>query len=71
MFTNSKFLIFPEYVCHNTVSINQEKVKSAGFVSIYKYDGEYKVECYGESGSLGIKSNINDSVIIKRAIENY
>jgi hypothetical protein len=72
MFIDDIFLLFPEYISHNEVSINREKVKSSGFVRLSR-SSDYKCEvfCSGESVSLKVKSNAMYYVIIKCVIENY
>lgn len=57
-------ILFNSDVSHSYVA---NQVSSAGFV-IVNYDLEkefFHVKCYGQSLTLGIGSNINDSVLIQ------
>lgn len=76
----TSFYIFSETETHATVARKiGGKVDSAGFVSITDEplnDGiddktTYAVTCHGESISLGIKSDPNDSVALMKQIRGY
>jgi len=66
-------IMFPDKVEHIEVKRAMEhelpgmKVRSAGFVKIesQKYKVDLKVECFGESKSLNLKSHEDDDKIIE------
>ena len=68
-------IIFPDCLTHTDVANNyggKDNVVSAGFVQISSdSDGMNTYHAYGDSISLGKKSEENDSYIIRRVFEDY
>jgi hypothetical protein len=61
-----EILLFPEIVQHKDLkSLNPI---SAGFFHI---SSDYEVQCYGESISLGLKSDEEDTIIAKRQFNTF
>jgi hypothetical protein len=62
-------IVFPEHMQHVSVAERfggKENVLSAGFIKVSVQDGDVKVTCWGESKSLGIKSDgENDARFIR------
>lgn len=59
-----KFLIFPDFINHS--DMNTIRATSAGFLHFFQYENSMSpqqlgVECYGESVSLKLKSDSEDS----------
>lgn len=69
-----KFSIFPKSQDHSSMN-GPIRATSAGFLTFYEYEDEYKmkqlgVECYGESYSLKLASNPErDSEVITRSFK--
>lgn len=59
-------IIFPTWQDHKDIAskFKNYKVTSAGMISIV----EGKIQCYGESVSLGVKSSLFDATLIGRII---
>lgn len=63
------FAIFDDGQTHEKMArMMSSKPKSAGFVTL---DREGKFKCYGESISLGLKSEEGDSEKLNYNAENY
>jgi hypothetical protein len=66
---DERMLVFATEVAHTAVAGNQ-KVISAGFISIWARENEVKFDCYGTSLSLNIKSRPEaDKVLAKRIFQ--
>lgn len=70
IFDDDTAIIFANSASHKNMA-NKKLVKSAGFCTIETYRNSFddiraRVSCYGESTSLGIKSNDGDNKIIER-----
>jgi hypothetical protein len=57
-------ILFSNLMMHSEFKGKFGKIKSAGFCNI----SDNKIECYGESISLNIKSNKNDADLINRQL---
>ncbi len=55
-------IIFPEFMYHDQVeeALDHEEVIAAGFIKIESG----KLQCYGESSSLGIASRSEDDAVV-------
>jgi hypothetical protein len=63
--TDSGAILFNENTVHKQVAQGFEKIYSAGFVRVKVMHREIETEVYGESESLGIKSEpLIDKIII-------
>ena len=61
---DSKYpVIFPDEVIHCEIKLSLYPPTSAGEIVLTSYKG---VCCFGESGSLGLKSKKEDSLLIKK-----
>lgn len=70
IFSNGEPVIFPDTLGHKEVA-GMRMVDSAGFCRIETYRNQWddiraKVSVWGESTSLGVKSNPVDAEIIKK-----
>jgi hypothetical protein len=65
-------IIFSAAIQHKDMVGHNERATGAGFVRFYfdEKEDEIKVKAYGESVSLGIKSQEGDSAILTRQITN-
>jgi hypothetical protein len=65
-------IIFSAAIQHKDMVGYNEKATGAGFVRFYfdEKEDEIKAKAYGESVSLGIKSQEGDSSILTRQITN-
>jgi hypothetical protein len=63
---DNKIIIFPETIKH--AEFKSWKPVSAGFIIINTENGQSKVTCFGESISLDLKANDNDSILARKQI---
>jgi hypothetical protein len=65
-------IIFSAAIQHRDMVGYNEKATGAGFVRFYfdEKEDEIKAKAYGESISLGVKSQEGDSAILTRQITN-
>lgn len=62
-------VIFPDCVAHSAMRKTFTSIKSAGFYTVgVDADGELKVSVFGESISLGIKSQEQDAMYVAQAL---
>jgi len=66
-------IILPASMSHREVADSlvsaREFVLSAGFLSIYLEDNSIKIQCYGESETLKIKSRPIDAFLAKQVLD--
>lgn len=70
IFDDNTAIIFANSTSHKDIA-DKKSVRSAGFCTIETYRNSFddiraRVSCYGESISLGVKSNESDNKIIER-----
>ena len=69
VFQDGSAIIFADSMNHNYMA-NEKPVKSAGFCQIETYRNQFddihaKISCFGESTTLGVKSDPNDAQILE------
>lgn len=65
----SNFVIFPEPISHNEISVKHtESPISAGFFWLEIIDSEIIAKCYGNSITLKLSSNPEDSELLTKQI---
>jgi hypothetical protein len=64
---NKEMIVFSELLQHK--EFKELNPTSAGFISIFVKDGQTDCLCYGDSVSLGVKSDeVKDTYMAKRQI---
>lgn len=64
-------VLFPDAITHKHAALGL-KVTSAGFCDIDKFNGEWEVDVWGKSVSLGdLKSKPEDAIWIKKMLDAY
>lgn len=67
-YNDSECIMFPTSIGHDTMfsklGLDKKDLIGAGFVEILEKNGHQIAKCYGESISLNIKSNKEDSSLL-------